>query len=304
MKLSVAIAPKSPFQTHVSHAEIAFQEGVHRFWIGDSIEGYDPFLTLLGLSAILQKKRFGISVVATSLYHPFNIVRKILTLQELVSEPVIIGLGAGDKRSSNLLRLERSVSLFIEKVHSIVNFIQKGEDPKYPHLQMKRPRSVPLVFLGTQNQSVLSSLCDIVDGYIGNTGSVHELSHLLEKNPFKTVSTFIPVFFPNDEKYQQRNISLLNMVISSVSRKTLEAFPTEISSILLKIKKKTTRLEELPLDKLHLLADEFCLVMERKAVQRKLRELDSIGVQEILLGGISQKDLPSTLQFLRSLMPK
>lgn len=303
MRFSIAIAPRPPFSTHLEYAKTAFQEGVDRFWIGDTIEGYDPFLTLLGLSSWLGNERFGVSVVATSLYHPFVVARNILTLQELLSEPLIIGLGAGDKRSSDLLKAERSISLFVEKVRSIINFIRKGADASYPGLQITPPTVSPMIFLGTQNPRVLSSLHNIVDGYIGNTGSIHELSFLLEKTPFKTVATFIPVFFPHNKKYQQRNISLLKMVISSVSRKALGAFPEEISNILLKLMEKTTRIQELSSAEIYLLANEFCLVMEEQAVKQKLSKLSTMGVQEILLGGISPDDLPFSLDFLRSLAP-
>ncbi len=303
MRFSIAIAPRPPLSTQLDHARIALQEGVDRFWIGDSIDGHDPFLTLLGLSSLLGNERFGISVVATSLYHPFIIARKILTLQELLSEPLIIGLGAGDKRSSDLLKVKRSVSLFVDKARSIINFVRKGVDPSYSGLQVQLPETPPLIFLGTQNQHVLSSLHNIVDGYIGNTGSIHELSFLLDRFSFRTVATFIPVFDLNDKKYRQRNLSLLRMVISSVSKKTLEAFPTETSDILLKLMKKTISIEDLSEAELYLLANEFCLVMEEQAAKKKLHDLGKIGVQEILLGGISPHDLPSFLSFLKALSP-
>jgi hypothetical protein len=212
-------------------------------------------------------------------------------------------LGAGDKRSSDLLKTKKSVSLFIDKVRSITNFVRKGVDSSYPGVHVRPSATKPLIFLGTQNHTALSSLHETVDGYIGNTGSIHELSFLLDKISFESIATFVPVFFPDKQEYYQRNVFLLNMVVSSVSRKTLEAFPTEISSILRKLIKKTTKIEALSRSELHLLANEFCLFMEKQAIKQKLRELKAIGVQEILLGGISPNDLSSSLDLLRSLSP-
>ena len=299
-KISVVKAPFPPFENLKKYFSLVAEAGFYRFWTSDVESGFDPFLFLFSLNQIQSSFPLGISVVNTSLYHPFSVARKIITISSLMKNPVVIGLGAGDKYLAKTLKIPWGIDVFLEKMRFIQDYFDS-----IGFTEIMSQRAQPLILtVGTQNHKIIKSLPSIIQGIIFNSASISEINLILNIRNFDNKYVFTPILIDSNSEINNKFKKLITLSARSLPYEYLSALKDKkIKNLLLSVKNNSNPL--IRSEDWVLLGKELGLVLNDEShLNEKLGYFKDVGITEVLIVGVSPNDFAKVISILNHIKKK
>ncbi len=232
MKFGIQLAGGAPIRTRTAAKEIATaaeELGFDSLMIGDHIvipkkitapwpydeyvggktpygaytemEWFDPFDTMAFLAGITEKVRLGISVLIVPYRHPFDMARRVATVDVLSGGRFVLGIGVGwledefrllqipfKERAQRTREYIQVMKLLWtqEKPRFNGKFVQVNEDLNLLPYPLQKPH--PPIWVGGESQPALKRVAEFGDGWhIGLVlperipQKLQELKQLMEK---------------------------------------------------------------------------------------------------------------------------
>lgn len=158
-------------------------------WITDHFNNRNVYVTLGYLAAYTNRIKLGLGVTNPYLVHPAVGAQSIATLNEMAPGRVVLGMGAGDKTTLDMVGVEqRSPLNAVRDATSVIRkFIARdtsGYDGRIfvknegSRLNFKVPENVP-IYIGAQGPNMLSLAGRIGDGVLINASHPKDLQEAL-----------------------------------------------------------------------------------------------------------------------------
>jgi alkanesulfonate monooxygenase SsuD/methylene tetrahydromethanopterin reductase-like flavin-dependent oxidoreductase (luciferase family) len=184
-----------PITDGTATATLAYQasnyaaEGYRSIWsaqaIGRGFMVMDPFIALTVAATVTDNVEIGSAIIQLPLYHPMDLAHRVLSLQQICGDRLILGVGAGSTEK-DFLAFGRDYAarfrVFNETLAALRNGYRAGSEENStltPWSGIERP---PRIFYGTWGNGVERAARDF-DGWIasGHYRTVDDLTAAAER---------------------------------------------------------------------------------------------------------------------------
>jgi 5,10-methylenetetrahydromethanopterin reductase len=175
MKFSYCTIPNRPIQEIVEIAIESERNGVDLMWIPDEEFYRDPFSLLSAIGSKISRMQLGLGITNPYTRHPAQVARAMATIQDLCAQPLVIGIGAGLKRTRDALASPEGK--FVEVTRDAViamKALLSGESVSMENnvFQMKNaklnfiPKIMPKIFVASTHPDAFRMAGEVADGAI------------------------------------------------------------------------------------------------------------------------------------------
>lgn len=163
-------------------------EGFTSLWAAQAIgRGFmvpDPFLVMTVAATATEGVEIGSAIVQVPLYHPLDFAHRVLSLQQICGDRLILGVGAGSTRS-DYAAFDRDPETRFQALPASLEALRSVYRPGSPLNGVLTPwpsLAAPRIFYGTWGKGVEKAAREF-DGWIasGHYRSVEEVSQAAER---------------------------------------------------------------------------------------------------------------------------
>ncbi|MEM4311502.1 MAG: 5,10-methylenetetrahydromethanopterin reductase [Nitrososphaerales archaeon] len=165
-----------PLKT-VLYAQLAERENFDYLWITDHYNNRNVYVILSSIALNTNRIRFGPGVTNPYLIHPVITAQIIASLNELAPNRIMLGIGAGDKATLDMILGDRpkpleSIREAVTIIRSLltenrVEFSGKAFNVKSARFNFKVEGKIP-IFIGAQGPKMLELASSMGDGVLVN----------------------------------------------------------------------------------------------------------------------------------------
>jgi 5,10-methylenetetrahydromethanopterin reductase len=177
VKFGIEFVPKDPFWKITYYAIQAEREGFSNLWITDHYNNRNVYVTLTAAAIYTNKITLGPGVTNPFMVNPVFTAQAVASLNELASNRVVLGIGAGDKTTlagvgieirRPLTAVKEAIDIF-RKMTSGENVVFKGQVFNVPAARFFfKPKAKIPVYIGAQGPKMLILAGEIGDGVLIN----------------------------------------------------------------------------------------------------------------------------------------
>jgi len=188
-RFGIEFVPQDLYWRTTFYVMQAEKRGFDFTWITDHFNNRNVYLNLGFLAAHTDRIKLGLGVTNPYLIHPAVAAQSVATLNEMASGRVVLGMGAGDKTTLDMVGVEQRAPLTAvqEAVEVIRKFIARDPSPFEGKLYSKREGSrlnfkvqdkIP-VYIGAQGPKMLALAGRIGDGVLINASHPQDIKSAL-----------------------------------------------------------------------------------------------------------------------------
>jgi len=175
MRLGALLTPAGDQPNHlVNEARAIESEGFDSIWsahaTGRGFMMHDPLLALTAAAAVTTRVELGTGILQLPLYHPADVVLKVLTLMQIAGDRLLLGVGAGSTQADYSLHDQDFSQRFNGLEISLKALRQGFESGQVGNGDVGLPPNLkggPPLLLGTWGQSVKRAATEF-DGWIAS----------------------------------------------------------------------------------------------------------------------------------------
>lgn len=287
MNIGVNIDGITEIDKLVKNSEKAEEAGIDTLWFGEGPNHRHVFPLITTVAYKTKRVKIGTSIISVNLHRAFHVFQSFKLLGEEFGNRFIIGLGRGGEKHLRLVGKEKSktLPLFEEYLSLYKN-----------RFALKIP-----IYLGATGINTLRGIGKRFDGIIINSLSPKFIRWAKEKGDIKSRLLAIgPAFYnpgPEDEIDILMNCSLIASELPPSLSEELK-----ISVEVQKVKKyfnskNISALREMK----DFLIGNFGLVGSKHEFKSRIKELEKIGISEIIFGYPISKNEVKFSQFLQQI---
>lgn len=177
VKFGIEFVPREPYWKTIYYAIQAEKGGFSNLWVTDHFNNRNVYVTLTAAAIYTNKITFGPGVTNPYMLNPVSTAQAIATLNELAPGRVVLGIGAGDKTTLEIVGVEMEKPLIaIQEAIDIVKKMINGESVAYQGEVFKtagvkflfKPKGKIPVYVGAQGPKMLALAGKIGDGVLIN----------------------------------------------------------------------------------------------------------------------------------------
>ena len=188
-RFGVEFVPQDLYWRTAFYVMQAEKRGFDFAWITDHFNNRNAYLSLGFLAAYTDRIKLGLGITNPYLVHPAVAAQSISTLNEMAPGRVVLGMGAGDKTTLDMVGVEQEAPLIAvrEAVEVIRKFIARDPssfEGKFFHkregsrLNFKVQDRIP-VYVGAQGPKMLALAGRIGDGVLINASHPKDIKSAL-----------------------------------------------------------------------------------------------------------------------------
>ena len=175
MRLGALLTPAGDQANYlVNEAKAIESAGFDSIWsahaMGRGFMMHDPLLALTAAAAVTTRVELGTGILQLPLYHPADVLLKVLTLLQIAGDRLLLGVGAGSTQADYALHDQDFSRRFHQLEISLKALRQGFESGQVGDGDVGLPpnlRGGPRLLLGTWGQSVKRAASEF-DGWIAS----------------------------------------------------------------------------------------------------------------------------------------
>ena len=175
MRLGALLTPAGDQPNHlVNEARAIESAGFDSIWsahaMGRGFMMHDPLLALTAAAAVTTRVELGTGILQLPLYHPADVVLKVLTLMQIAGDRLLLGVGAGSTQADYSLHDQDFSQRFNGLEISLKALRQGFESGQVSNGDVGLPPNLkggPPLLLGTWGQRVKRAATEF-DGWIAS----------------------------------------------------------------------------------------------------------------------------------------
>ena len=175
MRLGALLTPAGDQPNHlVNEARAIESAGFDSIWsahaMGRGFMMHDPLLALTAAAAVTTRVELGTGILQLPLYHPADLVLKVLTLMQIAGDRLLLGVGAGSTQADYALHDQDFSQRFHQLEVSLEALKQGFESGQVGNGDVGLPPNLkdgPPLLLGTWGQNVKRAATEF-DGWIAS----------------------------------------------------------------------------------------------------------------------------------------
>ena len=175
MRLGALLTPAGDQANYlVNEAKAIESAGFDSIWsahaMGRGFMMHDPLLALTAAAAVTTRVELGTGILQLPLYHPADVLLKVLTLLQIAGDRLLLGVGAGSTQADYALHDQDFSRRFHQLEISLKALRQGFESGQVGNGDVGLPpnlRGGPRLLLGTWGQSVKRAASEF-DGWIAS----------------------------------------------------------------------------------------------------------------------------------------
>lgn len=189
VRFGIEFVPQEPFWKTVFYTVQAEKRGFDNVWITDHFMNRSPYTTMAMAATYTHDIKLGVGVTNPYLMNPVVMAQSIASLSEIAPDRIVLGLGAGDETTLNLVGVERVKPLrAIRECVEMARVLLSGEKLKYDGKVFKVQRAKfsfkPLgkipIYVGAQGPRMLKLAAAIGDGVLINASHPRDIEIALK----------------------------------------------------------------------------------------------------------------------------
>jgi 5,10-methylenetetrahydromethanopterin reductase len=176
VKFGIEFVPREPYWKIMYYVIQAEKGGFSNLWITDHFNNRNVYATLAAASIYTDRLTLGPGVTNPYMVNPVFTAQAIATLEEMAPGRVVLGIGAGDKTTLDMVGVEMRTPLAaIQESIAIIRGMLNGETVSYQGEVFRtagakflfRTCKIP-VYVGAQGPKMLALAGKIGDGVLIN----------------------------------------------------------------------------------------------------------------------------------------
>ncbi|MFX0114603.1 MAG: LLM class flavin-dependent oxidoreductase [Candidatus Hodarchaeota archaeon] len=285
--------------------------GFDQVWIGDHYHSRSPFLLLATIAAYTDQIKLCTGITNPFQTSPAVLASTILTLDELTSGRVLLGLGVGDEITLRQIGVypPKPVAAMRQCIDIIRN-LWKGKPVSglvgpfqwdKAQLRISTQECLP-IYVGAQNVGMVRLAFEIGDGLVMNASSpldYHWISQIRAKKRPKAFQTIAYLILEIGNDPSSLLKQLLSQIVAGASKTMLERheIPLEMANRVVQFIRQG-RYPEAGQALTKRMIDAFAVTGSLSMVERRIQDLKKEKVDGFIFGGPLAKDRQEGLRKL------
>jgi len=302
-----------PFKISL-YAQLAERENFDYIWVTDHYNNRNVYVNLTSIAISTNRIRLGPGVTNPYLIHPVITAQAIASLNELAPNRVMLGMGAGDKATLDMILEDRAKPLeaIREAVKIIRDLLEYGSTEfkgniykvKAAKFNFKCESKIP-IFIGAQGPKMLELASSIGDGVLINSSHPKDLEKAMlhvKRDGSKKLEVVAATSLSIDEdekKAYKAAIPAVSFIVASANEELLSSHNINlekakmVKEALIKAKWKEA-FSNVTED----MIDSFCIAGNPNKVIERISEIFKLGIDSLVAGTPIGPNVKNSIELL------
>jgi 5,10-methylenetetrahydromethanopterin reductase len=289
--------------------------GFDQVWVGDHYHSRSPFLLLATIAAHTDQVKLCTGVTNPFQTSPAVLASMVLTLDELTSGGVLLGLGVGDEITLRQIGVYPSKPVAaMRQCINVIRDLWQGKPVSglvgvsqwnRAQLRISTQKNLP-IYVGAQNLGMIRLAFEVGDGLVMNASSpldyrwIAQIGAKKRSNVFQTIAYLI-LEIDNEPSSLLRQ--LLSQIVAGASKSMLERHEISLETTDRVVRfVRQGRYPEAGQALTKRMIDAFAVTGSLSMVERRIEDLKKERVDGFIFGGPLAKDRREGLQKLAEIV--